>query len=81
MGNANEHAPQYFIKDGKLTRRTFVKGAGVITVASALGFGAIDKVPQALAEEEAAEAGSKTECSRPLNRVSFREGQITATPA
>ena len=62
MGNANEHAPQYFIKDGKLTRRTFVKGAGVITVASALGFGAIDKVPQALAEEEAAEVVEAHAC-------------------
>lgn len=50
MGNAKESSPQYFFKDGKLTRRTFVKGAGAITVASALGFGAIDQPRQALAE-------------------------------
>ena len=32
--------PEYFMRDGKLTRRTFIKGVGAITVASALGFGA-----------------------------------------
>ena len=31
--------PEYFMRDGKLTRRTFIKGVGAITVASALGFG------------------------------------------
>lgn len=31
--------PEYFVKGGKLTRRTFVKGVGTITVASALGSG------------------------------------------
>ena len=31
--------PEYFMRDGKLARRTFIKGVGAITVASALGFG------------------------------------------
>lgn len=30
---------EYFTKDGKLTRRTFIKGVGTITVSSAMGFG------------------------------------------
>ncbi|MBR2834807.1 MAG: molybdopterin-dependent oxidoreductase [Coriobacteriales bacterium] len=37
--STDKYAPRYFMKDGKLTRRTFVKGVGAITVASALGFG------------------------------------------
>lgn len=39
MENKEEYAPIEFMKDGKLTRRTFVKGAGWITVSSAIGFG------------------------------------------
>lgn len=31
--------PEFFIKDGKMNRRTFIKGVGAITVASAFGFG------------------------------------------
>ena len=36
----NEDRFEYFEKDGKLTRRTFIKGVGAITVASSMGFGA-----------------------------------------
>lgn len=43
--NAVAHEPEYFTRDGKLTRRTFVKGVGAITVASALGFGAQAALP------------------------------------
>ncbi len=39
MNGEKEYAPTEFVKDGKLTRRTFVKGAGWVTVTSALGFG------------------------------------------
>ena len=68
MGNPNGHcaspveaAPEYFMRDGKLTRRTFIKGVGAITVASALGFGA-QASPEgvAVAEEAPAKAGEKS---------------------
>ena len=36
---ANATAPEYFMRDGKIARRTFIKGVGAITVASAMGFG------------------------------------------
>ena len=36
---AASSAPEYFTRDGKLTRRTFIKGVGAITVTSAMGFG------------------------------------------
>ncbi|MEG0418668.1 MAG: molybdopterin-dependent oxidoreductase [Gordonibacter sp.] len=39
-------APSEFVKDGKFTRRTFVKGAGWITVTSALGFGLAGCAPK-----------------------------------
>ncbi len=41
--------PEYFFKDGKLTRRTFVKGVGFVTIASAFGFAEHGEI--ALAEE------------------------------
>ena len=47
-------APIEFVQNGKLTRRTFVAGAGWITVTSALGMGGT--VGTALAEETAGEA-------------------------
>ena len=68
MENPNGHcaspveaAPEYFMRDGKLTRRTFIKGVGAITVASALGFGA-QASPEgvAVAEEAPAKAGEKS---------------------
>ena len=37
-GNATR-GPIEFVRDGKLTRRTFIKGVGWITVVSALGAG------------------------------------------
>lgn len=44
---------EYFSKDGKMSRRTFIKGVGLITVASSVGF-SVDARP-AIAEEEAGE--------------------------
>lgn len=46
MDTQEKHAPIEFVKDGKLTRRTFVKGAGWITITSALGLGATSCAPQ-----------------------------------
>lgn len=68
MGNSNRHdtshaddEPQYYMRDGKLTRRTFIKGVGAITVASALGFGAQDSTSHAAnAEEAPAKEGEKS---------------------
>ncbi len=40
-------APEYFMRDGVMNRRTFIKGVGCITVASAMGFGAIAGTAQA----------------------------------
>ena len=39
MTEPKRREPEYFIENGVLTRRTFVEGAGFITIASALGFG------------------------------------------
>ena len=63
MERKDEFAPMEFVKDGKLTRRTFVKGAGWITVASALGFGAAGCAPQkeAPAPEPDAQPGDPDE--------------------
>jgi anaerobic selenocysteine-containing dehydrogenase len=38
MERTGTQPAEYFIENGKLTRRTFIKGVGAITVASALGF-------------------------------------------
>lgn len=52
--------PAYFMRDGKLTRRTFIKGVGAITVASALGFGVQGAgASPALADEASAATGEK----------------------
>ncbi len=48
MDKGEERQPEFFVRDGKLTRRTFIKGVGAITVTSAMGFGA----GGALASEE-----------------------------
>ncbi|WP_270295186.1 hypothetical protein [Eggerthella sinensis] len=39
MEKNRDLTPVEYVKDGKFTRRTFVKGAGWITITSALGFG------------------------------------------
>lgn len=53
--------PEYFMRDGKLTRRTFIKGVGAITVASAFGFGAAGAgVGIAAADEAPAASGEKS---------------------
>lgn len=54
MDTQEKHAPVEFVKDGKLTRRTFVKGAGWITVTSALGLGVAGCAPQDTDEPSAA---------------------------
>lgn len=40
MGECEKGAAKFFMKDGKLNRRTFIKGVGAITIASACGFAA-----------------------------------------
>ena len=58
--HADAYEPEYFMRDGKLTRRTFIKGVGAITVASALGFAAQGAdAPDALADEVSATDGEK----------------------
>ena len=46
--------PEFFMRDGKMNRRTFIKGVGAITVASAFGFAA--KPEEALASKGEAPA-------------------------
>ena len=53
MERTNELAPVEYVHDGKLTRRTFVAGAGWVTVTSALGLGT---PAAALADAPAADA-------------------------
>lgn len=64
MGKDVKGSPEYFVEDGKLTRRTFIKGAGMITVASAVGFGATSlgsgSGTRAQAAETPAGAGEKS---------------------
>lgn len=59
MGEIDTIAPEYFMKDGKLNRRTFIKGVGAITVASALGFGPRPEAVASTGEVPAGE-GEKT---------------------
>lgn len=62
MERENKHAPIEFMRDGKLTRRTFVRGAGWITVASAFGFGVAGCAPKTEEQKPAeAEAGDPDE--------------------
>jgi len=42
---------EYFVKDGKMARRTFIKGVGIVAVASSLGFGVDER--KAFATEDA----------------------------
>ena len=58
MDDRVKHAEE-FVKDGKLTRRTFIKGVGWITVASALG-AAAGCAPQQHEEEQQAEPASSS---------------------
>lgn len=51
---------EYYEKDGKLTRRTFIKGVGTITLASSFGFGASGCAPGET-PEEAPLSGTGTE--------------------
>lgn len=59
MGEIDTIAPEYFMMDGKLNRRTFIKGVGAITVASALGFGPRPEAVASTGEVPAGE-GEKT---------------------
>ena len=53
--------PIEFVKDGKMHRRTFIKGVGWITVASALGLGAAGCAPAEKAADNLAETGAGTD--------------------
>ena len=58
MEEKDQLAPTEFVHDGKLTRRTFVKGAGWLTITSAVGATAVGCAPSAPAEkDELAETG------------------------
>ncbi len=58
MEEKDQLAPTEFVHDGKLTRRTFVKGAGWLTITSAVGAMAVGCAPSAPAEkDELAETG------------------------
>lgn len=52
--------PEFFMKDGKMNRRTFIKGVGAITVASALGFATNPSVAEASKGEVPAGEGEKS---------------------
>lgn len=58
MGSSYTGAPEFFKEGGKLNRRTFIKGAGLVTIASAMGFG-INPIG-AVAEETPAGSGERT---------------------
>ena len=49
---STDQSPVEFVRDGKMCRRTFIKGVGWITVASALGFGAAGCAPATKSDEE-----------------------------
>lgn len=76
MATGKDHAPHYFMRDGKLTRRTFVEGAGIITVASAIGFGAIDSPKPALAEDSAEEKEVHACCTYNCTSRCFLKGHV-----
>ena len=65
---SSAHAPVEFVRDGKLTRRTFVAGAGWITVTSALG------LPDLSRKARAAEAG---EASNPDEGFTYKSACCT----
>lgn len=60
MGDYKTGEPEFFMKDGKLNRRTFIKGVGAITIASTLGFAASPKEALASKGEAPAGEGEKT---------------------
>lgn len=60
MGEDKVREPEFFMRDGKLNRRTFIKGVGAITVASTLGFAATPGEVLASKGEVAAGEGEKT---------------------
>ena len=75
--------PEFFMKDGKLNRRTFIKGVGLVTVASAFGFGlqADEHCPQGEApaggEETSIHAVCTVNCtSRCHLHGTVRDGKI-----
>ena len=45
MEEKEQFAPTEIVKDGKVTRRTFVKGAGWLTNTSAIGASALGCAP------------------------------------
>lgn len=59
MEEKEQFAPTEIVKDGKVTRRTFVKGAGWLTITSAIGASALGCAPskQGAEEEPLAETG------------------------
>ena len=59
MEEKEQFAPAEIVKDGKVTRRTFVKGAGWLTITSAIGASALGCAPskQGAEEEPLAETG------------------------
>ena len=60
MGKHMACEPEFFIKDGKLNRRTFIKGVGAITIASTLGFSAAPQEAFASKGETPAAEGEET---------------------
>ena len=53
-------APEFFMHDGKMNRRTFIKGVGAITVASAMGFAARPEEALASKGEAPAKEGERS---------------------
>lgn len=52
MEEKEQFAPTEIVKDGKVTRRTFVKGAGWLTITSAIGASALGCAPAQKSESE-----------------------------
>ena len=52
MEEKEQFAPTEIVKDGKVTRRTFVKGAGWLTITSAIGASALGCAPSKQGAEE-----------------------------
>ena len=52
MEEKEQSAPTEIVKDGKVTRRTFVKGAGWLTITSAIGASALGCAPAQKSESE-----------------------------
>ena len=52
MEEKEQFAPTEIVKDGRVTRRTFVKGAGWLTITSAIGASALGCAPAQKSESE-----------------------------